>query len=336
MKLRTLYAPAHFGNFYELSNYHEMRALFREWKAWGINGYSTWFNPHNAVDPFGKDPLYRWAREQPLKAWQRKRTLLLAAQDEGLELGLCVTPNAVYIDQLTPAGAATVREGHTTGPDLCLSHPASRQVIVTNFVNLLRFLKEGGVRLSHLDVAFRDWGGCDCAACAPWVQTVLTLWEKDLMPEALRLFPEIKVLFATWWVDDAEMKYFHDLLDRKPSWLDGLNISCGYTTKLPALDVRPPYRKTVFLHIAFSSDSFAPGTEDDCYGVRGAEVAPVRLQTIFRTMADLGYDGCLAYSEGIYDDLNKCLVARLAQDPRQEVRPLVAEYCRRYFGTDAG
>jgi hypothetical protein len=98
MKLRTIYAPAHFGNFYELSNYHEMRELFHEWKAWGINGFSTWFNPSNAADPFGKDPLYRWAREQPLKAWQRKRALLLAAQDEGLELGLCVTPNAVYID----------------------------------------------------------------------------------------------------------------------------------------------------------------------------------------------------------------------------------------------
>ena len=54
---RTLYAPGHFANSYEVMGDNEYRALLTDWKAWGFNEYATWFNVANCADPY-TEPLY--------------------------------------------------------------------------------------------------------------------------------------------------------------------------------------------------------------------------------------------------------------------------------------
>jgi len=119
MEERIIYCPAHFGNFYECASYNELRSYFKEFKKWGATGIGTCVDPANMVDPFGKNPLYRWAREKPTKELKRKRDLLCAAKDEGLKLSLGLISNVVYIDQLSEElSADTGKEGYI-GPNLC-------------------------------------------------------------------------------------------------------------------------------------------------------------------------------------------------------------------------
>ncbi len=330
MDLRSVYAPASFGNFYDLASKGEMRGLFDEWARWGINGAGTWFDPANWVDPFGRGELFRWAREMPVALWRRKRDLLVAAREAGLKTTLAVTPDAVFIDQLRPDLAASAGVESYIGPDLCPSKPEARAILLGNFENLLRFLSEGGVTLDYVLVAFRDWGGCDCEACRPWIKTSLALWADEFVPILARFYPEAKVQLCTWWATADETRFFTDLVDRRPAWLDGLSLSLGYGCEIPKIELPAPYRKTVFLHIGYSAG------ESDMYGRKGAVVAPERLERQMRAMREEGIAGFQAYSEGIYDDLNKFLVAQLGMDPDLSARDLVADYCRNCFGTERG
>ncbi len=330
MDLRSIYAPAHFGNFYECASKGEMKGLFEQWREWGINGAGTWFNPANAVDPFGTDALYQWAREKPAAEWRRKRDLLVAARDVGFKTTICVTPNAAFIDQLRPDLAASAGEAHYIGPDLCPSKPEARAILVRNFENLLRFLAEGGVSLDYVLVAFRDWGGCDCARCRPWLRTALALWVDEFVPVLARIHPAAKTQFCTWWVTDEELTFLMDVVAKSPTWLDGLNLSLGYGDELPKIELPAPCRKTVFLHIGFTTE------KGDKYGTKGAVVAPARLERQMKELHAQGIAGFQAYSEGVYDDLNKFLVGQLGMDPALSARDLVADYCRTCFGTGRG
>ncbi len=330
MALRSIYGPAHFGNFYELAAPRELGALLREWQRQGINGYTTWFDPYDVPDPFSSDPLYHWPRHRALLLWRRKRECLKAAQDLGLQIGVCFTTNSVYMDQLRPDLAAQPHpKGHMFGPNLCPAHPAARDILRQNMINLMEFLKEGGVRVDYIPAAFYDWGGCDCERCRPWVSTALRLWEEELAPAARAVQPAVKIQFCTWFMQGKENDSFQALLERRPDWLDGVLISPGYKTEWPDLALPRPYRKMLFLHISYASNF------SDRYGRTGAIPAPARLQTIFRRCARLGdIAGFQAYSEGIYDDINKFLIGRLSGNPGLDARELVHEYCRIYFRTN--
>ena len=39
---RTLYAPGHFGNSYEVVGDNEFRTLLTAWQSWGFNEYADW------------------------------------------------------------------------------------------------------------------------------------------------------------------------------------------------------------------------------------------------------------------------------------------------------
>jgi hypothetical protein len=325
MELLSIYGPAHFGNFYECMSKTEAGELFKEWKSWGINGIGTYFNPANVVDPFSQDPLYKWAREMPIMQWERKRKLLQVAQENEMKMTLSLSPNVAYIDQLRPELSAEATSPEYIGPNLCPSKPEARRIILNNCKNLFEYIANGGVRIDFILAFLRDWGGCSCKECSPWVKTYLGLWE-DLMPILREYHPNAKVQFCTWWVTEEEVEIICEYLrTQNPEWVDGINLSLDYSTEIPKVELPDGYRKTIFLHISYAT------THLDKYGVKGGVVAPNRLDMIFKKLKDYNMEGFQAYSEGIYDDLNKFLIAHLGNDSSLNTRELVKDYCYKYF-----
>ncbi|MGC8972406.1 MAG: hypothetical protein ACP5K2_09515 [bacterium] len=329
MELLSIYGPAHFGNFYECMSKTEARELFKEWKSWGINGIGTYFNPANAVDPFSQDPLYKWAREMPIMLWERKRKLLQAAQENGMKITLSLSPNVVYIDQLRPELAAETTSTEYIGPNLCPSKPEARKIILNNCKNLFEYIGNGGVSIDFILAFLRDWGGCNCKECSPWIKTYLGLWE-DLIPILKKYHPNVKVQFCTWWMTEEELETICEYLKiQRPKWVDGINLSLNYSTEIPKVELPDGYKKTIFLHISYAT------THLDKYGVKGGVVAPNRLDMIFKKLKDYNIEGFQAYSEGIYDDLNKFLVAHLGNNSSLNTRELVKDYCHKYFNINS-
>ena len=330
MDLLSIYAPPHFGNFYECMSLTEARELFREWKIWGANGIGVWFDPSDVVDPFSQDPTYKWAREMSIKLCDRKLKLLQAAKESGMKITLAVSPNVVYIDQLAkPELIAESTSQEYIGPNLCPSKPESIDIIFNNHKNLFSYIAEGNIKIDFVLAFLRDWGGCGCKDCSPWVKTYLKLWEDCLVPILKEYHPNAKVQFCTWWVKKEEIDYIVEYLNaKKPDWVDGINISLGYSTEIPNIELPPGYRKTIFLHISYAT------THLDKYGVKGCVVAPNRLDKIFRELKYHKIEGFQAYSEGIYDDLNKFLISYLGKNPDLDTTELVKDYCRKYFNIE--
>ena len=71
------------------------------------------------------------------------------------------------------------------------------------------------------------------------------------------------------------------------------------------------------------------------YGHLGPIIAAERLQ---KTVADLkaqGVTAVMAYSEGVFEDVNKAILAGLASGQYQTADEVLEAYARRYFGVDA-
>ena len=93
-----LYAPGHFGNWYEVAGGNEMRDVLAEARYWGFNYYGDWFDALDCVDPFSGDRQYNLSDA----LWDRKKSHFRTAQSLGYALDLITTPNHVYLDQIKP------------------------------------------------------------------------------------------------------------------------------------------------------------------------------------------------------------------------------------------
>ena len=136
-----LYAPGHFGNWYEVAGEREMRGVLKEAKHWGYDRYGDWFDTLDCTDPFVNDGQYDLANA----LWDRKKAHFHTAQSLGLATDLVITPNHVFRDQLHPEWLA-VSGGRVFGQLVCPSHAEARAAILDNYRRMSADLAAAGVR----------------------------------------------------------------------------------------------------------------------------------------------------------------------------------------------
>jgi hypothetical protein len=97
-------------------------------------------------------------------------------------------------------------------------------------------------------------------------------------------------------------------------------------------DMRLPNgcQRWAFVHIGYA-DQASPR---DVYGHFGPVVAPVRLAQTVSHLADSHVTGVMAYSEGMFDDVNKALLAGLGSGQFRTADEVLRAYARRYFHAD--
>lgn len=324
-EVRTLYAPGHFGNSYEVMGEYEMRRLLAEAVFWGFNRYGDWFDTEDCSDPFtGGDTLGS-------AMWRAKKTNFRSAQELGMKCDLIITPNHVFVDQCLPELRA-VQGGRIFGQLLCPSNPKARAIILKNYENLFRDLATSGVLLSSICPCPYDFGGCACEKCKPWILTYAGL-VKEIHAIAQRHHRGIEIRSIGWWWKPEEHRLYAEWADREIPGFDKmlfLHIPYGRTV---VGDVVLPEacQRGAFVHIGYSGMKRTA----DVYGHLGPVVAAGRLE---RTVADLkakGVTGVMAYSEGVFDDVNKALLAGLASGKFQSADDVLRAYARRYFGANA-
>jgi hypothetical protein len=322
---RTLYAPGHFGNSYEVMGEYEMRRLLAEAVYWRFNRYGDWFDMEDCSDAFRSGDTLGQAM------WRRKKTNFLSAQSLGMKCDLIITPNHVYVDQCVPELAA-VATGRIFGQLICPSKPEARKIILDNYRRLFADLAAYGVRLSSISPCPYDFGGCACEECAPWILTYAQLVQ-DLHALAARFHPGVELRSIGWWWKPEEHRLYAEWADREMPGRDKilfLHVPYGRTT---VGDVTLPKgcRRAAFVHIGYSGMSRTA----DVYGHLGPVVAADRLE---RTVADLkakGVTGVMAYSEGVFDDVNKAILAGLSSGKFATANEVLRAYARRYFGADS-
>ena len=320
--LRECYCPAHFGNSYEAMGSREMAAYLGELKWMGFNRYGDWMVTTDIRNPYTPDPIWHLAREQ----LERKKKAFRVAQDLGFALNLIVTPNHVYLDQLRPQYEAK-KSAKIFGQLVCPSHPEGRRLILENYARWFADLADAGLRFSAFTAFAYDYGGCDCERCRPWILTFARLM-KEIHALALKSHPAIEPWFCSWWWTAEEHALFNNWAAREaPGWLKAMTLHIEYGQTRPK-DVAVPAgcRKLAFVHIGYG-DQRGP----DIYGHQGGVVAPQRLPATLRELRAMGADGFQAYSEGVFDDANKMLLAGLGSGQYRDADAALRAYARRYF-----
>ena len=175
-----------------------------------------------------------------------------------------------------------------------------------NYENLFADLARSGVRLTSISACPYDFGGCACGRCNPWIVTFAKLMH-EIHAMALRYHPRIEMHMIGWWWSAEEHRLFADWVNRQaPGWVESAYLHILYdATK--AADVRLPERcrRGAFVHIGYA----APDKPEDIYGLYGSGDRAGANLADHPVVVGPWRDGFMAYSEGVFDDVNKALLA---------------------------
>lgn len=330
--VRELYAIAHQGHSFEVLGDNEMRDVLAEAVFWGFNGYGDWFDMDDCSDPFR--PKHSHGLGDVL--WDRKKAHYGSAQSLGLLNDLVVYSNHVYVNQCLPGLLATEGD-RVQGQAICPSNPKARAIILKNYENIFADLARSGVRLTRINAMAYDWGGCRCKQCKPWILTFAKLMH-EVYAIAQKHYPHIKMDAIGWWWWTEEHRLFAEWVDREaPGWIDHMYLHLPYGTTKTKADVQLPKgcQRGAFVHVGYGEEAGDAAKPRDRYGHLGPVIAAERLQQTVINLKAQGVTGTLAYSDGVFADVNQAIFAGLASGQYRTADEVLEAYTRRYFGVDA-
>lgn len=322
--VRELYAPAHFGNAYEVMSADEMSAYLVDVKRMGFNSYSDWLTTTDVNDPYSP----QHADEKSRSRFEKKKAIYLAAQRAGLKLNVIVCPNHVYLNQLKDKTIAAEKGHRIQGQLICPSTPRGREIILENHRNWFADAAKAGIKFNTVTAFAYDYGGCACRDCDPWILTSAELI-RETHQIAEEYHPDIEPWCCSWWWSEKDHERFNEwAASEAPGWLKGMTMHIEYgKTKPKNVSVPDGCRKLAFVHIGYSeSGGYAT------YGKMGPVLALRRIPVTIAELRKLGFEGFQAYSEGLFDDVNKMVLAGLASGKYPNPDAALRAYAKRYLG----
>jgi hypothetical protein len=319
-RTRVLYLATHFNNSYEVWPASAIDPIIEEAALWGVNGISVWLDESQYNDPFNPDVNNADVRT----VWKKEKEILSFAQSLGLDPGLVICSNTIYKNQARPAilAPAPPGKGDTGRPLADPTIPEGKRVILEDDTRLFRDVSASGINLKSVLIFPYDTGGCASEACKPWIMTFLKL-AKDQAAIVHHYHPSARLYVTDWLCDPEEVRMILNFCNhRKPQWLAGIWE-----------DNKHPFADYAQLGQNYDRLSFQDITMIGGWGAVGANPFPAYFKQVFHHMTDAGFNGYMAYSEGIYDDFNKALTAQLAWNPAETAERFEREYCSYFFNS---
>ncbi|MBN1342819.1 MAG: hypothetical protein JXQ73_09085 [Phycisphaerae bacterium] len=189
-------------------------------------------------------------------------------------------------------------------------------------------------RLDHVFVPGGDPGDNPVELLMPYL--------KDLHARLVKHHPKAGVWVSLQGFSPGQVKAFHDIVNQqKPGWLAGV-VAGPSSPPIPETRVRLPrsYRLRWYPDITHCVLSqFEVHYWDPAFaltlGREPVNPRPVEYAGVFRFWAP-HTDGFLTYSDGINDDVNKAVWSQLGWSPERDVREILVEYGRFFFGSKVG
>lgn len=315
--LRGMYLATHFRNFYESAPIEDVKRYVEDLSMWGINSYLVWFgiDAYNGID----DP-------EAQKMLTRLRALLQTMKDLGLATSLGCVANDGYKNSPVEL-RAVVGPLYCIGTELCVSKPGVIDLELQYCREKFDAFKSIG--LDYWFIAPYDNGGCYCSSCAPWG---INGYLRAAEPEA-RAFKQAflggKVILSLWYFDKWFPGEWAGITDRfnaqKPDWVDYI-MADDYGGVFPPypLEHGSPGGLPMVNFPEISMYAHYP------WGGYGAIPLPQYLQRLWDSSQHM-LSGGFPYSEGIFEDINKTMVAQLYWEPDKPTAQTVREYISFWF-----
>ena len=161
---------------------------------------------------------------------------------------------------------------------------------------------------------------------------------EDLSRRLAKHHPQAKIWISLQGFNDERVDYFYRwLAEHEPDWLGGV-VAGPSSPPIPQTRARLPkrYRLRHYPDITHTVRCQYPVPWWDpafafTLGREPINPRPLDYAWIHNTFAPYT-NGFLTYSDGIHDDVNKTVWSALGWDPTVDVRAMLVEYCRLFFG----
>ena len=316
---RAIYFATHFGNWYDNAPEDEIDRYIEDLAIWGCNVIRAWFDRHhfrNIMDPVAQKKLKNLKHIFRKSASLGMKNFLTNLANEAY----AGSPEALRADWIgLKNGYKTPIIGGHYHVELCPSKPGALDLLLHWHEELLDALAD--VPIHYIGMSCYDQGGCTCEKCAPYGAN--GYWK--IIPRFSELckkkFPGCKVVLNTWRFDVFTDGEFDDLKARKDlrKYVDLLSVDNGHAGKLKDLSV--PINKVGFSDISMGGN--LP------WGGYGVNPCPSFLETIRQ---EKSLAGNIAYSEGIYEDINKIMLLGGEWDGSCSAWDMIRKYAAFYFG----
>jgi hypothetical protein len=163
---------------------------------------------------------------------------------------------------------------------------------------------------------------------------------EDIAERLLKAHPEARVWLSLQGFRRAEVDYVREYLEKdSPDWLGGLVAGPG-SPPIPATRLWLPEKYQLRLYPDITHNKLCQYPVpwwDQAYaltlGREAINPRPAQYAYIHNWFAPYS-DGFISYSDGVHDDVNKAIWSALSWDPTADVRDVLIEYARVFFGAD--
>ncbi len=214
-----------------------------------------------------------------------------------------------------------------TPADVDLSNEALFKAEVQKHINFYKSC----VRLDGIFFPGGDPGSNDPKFVMPFL--------KAIAAELKKVHPKAGMWISLQGFNDQQVNYFYEYLEaNKPDWLAG--VATGPSSPdLAESRFRLPkqYKHRHYPDITHTIRCQYPTENwDQAYALtEGREICnpqPYYYAKVHNRFAPLT-DGFLTYSDGVHDDVNKVTWSQMGWDPEKDVRQVMVEYSRFFFGS---
>ncbi|GMV99651.1 MAG: hypothetical protein AMXMBFR84_07900 [Candidatus Hydrogenedentota bacterium] len=318
--LRGMYFASHFHNWYHQASPAEIARYMEDLALWGVNAVKVIFPLIN---------LQGWDDPKADPAMEFVRQYARSARELGLQFATGLN-NAFFSGapkeiRATPLPDPLKRRGNSGHP-ICPSIPEGHAYIMENTRAVFERLADVG--LDILVLWPYDEGGCACDTCAPWGSNGYLRISRDQVELGRKYFPNLKSVLSTWMFDTPEEGEWQGLtryMDPDGQWIDYILADAHEDYPRYPLDHGVPGKRPLLNFPEISMWGNSP------WGGYGANVLPARYQRLWDQVKHV-VEGGFPYSEGIYEDMHKAIVAQFYWDLDRTALDTLREYIAYEFG----
>jgi len=323
--LRGIYWATHYKNTYDVGDLSDMKKYVEEMGLLGYNTLFVWYDlsHYRSFD----DP-------RSLAFLDRIVQYLCTAQHIGMRVGLVDVVNHSYYD-FAPKELRAVGGHGGNKPQkvheqyhICPSAPGGMEMILNLKRKYYQSLKDRGIAIDTVVLWGIDDGGCSCEQCKPWDSNgYLRCAEKDAGLVREIFGSGCKTGLSNWGINFTEA--YKIWSENPPRWLDYVMY-----TGIPSVKMNDKKLPGNVLPINFPD--ICNGMRETVWAPRGgygANPVPGIIQER-RAVRWASQAGGAPYSEGIWEDVNKMLVASLYWNSKADVWDALRQYISSEFSPD--
>lgn len=316
--VRGIQLDTHFCNFYHMASAEELTEYVEDLALWGVNYIDIVFP---LID------LLNWDDPEVEKIMGQIVSIYKAAKSLGLKLGLEIVANQDFVNRReefkATANIDSLRRRRDNGNNICPKIDGAMEYILTEtHGRAFELFKEKDVMLDFLCFWPYDEGGCGCEKCFPWGGNGYLKASREIAKVAKTHFPDLKIILSTWLFDTpdtGEWKALAASLEERNDWVDYILADSHEDFPQYPLEHGVPGNLPLLNYPEISMWKLHP------WGGYGANPLIDRFEMLWNQVKD-AVSGGIAYSEGIFDDINKIVVSQFYWNRDTTARETMEEY----------